>query len=177
VSEWKLVPVEPTGEMCVAGDAAYSWNVAKIFKAMLAAAPQPPALGGEPEVLGYAIRGLSYSLRHTRAELDKLTVPFEEDQIVELIDRGHVAPLLAEIGSKDKELSKLADDYCKKVDELIESNAERDTLKARCEVLEAALSGMVEYFPEGHSDGECFSIDTAKAVLNKATPAAKDGAL
>lgn len=42
-TEWKLVPVEPTYDMCAAGDTAYSWNVAKIYKAMLAATPQPPA--------------------------------------------------------------------------------------------------------------------------------------
>lgn len=35
-----------------------------------------------------------------------------------------------------------------------------------------ALEGMVEYFPEGHSDGECFSIDAARAVIAKARGAA-----
>lgn len=37
-----------------------------------------------------------------------------------------------------------------------------------------ALAGMVEYFPEGHSDGECFSVEQAKAVLaHQSAPAAK----
>jgi hypothetical protein len=33
--------------------------------------------------------------------------------------------------------------------------------------LTEALEGMVEYFPYGHSDGECFSIDKACKVLKK----------
>lgn len=28
-----------------------------------------------------------------------------------------------------------------------------------------ALEGMVEYFPEGSSDGECFSVDAARAAI------------
>ncbi|MFV3014741.1 hypothetical protein ACM9HO_03330 [Pseudomonas sp. KHB2.9] len=39
---YKLVPVEPTEAMNHAGDMDYSWNVAKIYRAMLAAAPTPP---------------------------------------------------------------------------------------------------------------------------------------
>lgn len=31
--------------------------------------------------------------------------------------------------------------------------------------LREALEGMVEYFPEGHSDGECFSVERAREVL------------
>jgi len=38
-------------------------------------------------------------------------------------------------------------------------------LQARVAVLQSALEGMVEYFPEGHSDGECFSVEVAKAAL------------
>ena len=38
----------------------------------------------------------------------------------------------------------------------------------RAVVLTEALEGMVEYFPEGHSDGECFSVERAKAVLKPA---------
>lgn len=47
-NEFKLVPVEPTEEMCRAGLAERHDDLAKsIYKAMLAAAPQPPALGAE----------------------------------------------------------------------------------------------------------------------------------
>lgn len=38
----------------------------------------------------------------------------------------------------------------------------------RADVLTSALEGMLEYFPEGHSDGECFSVDKAKAALKPA---------
>lgn len=61
-TQWKLVPVEPTEEMlkvevspmlCVGRPEnlrVAQWRVG-VYKAMLAAAPQPPALGEEPEVL------------------------------------------------------------------------------------------------------------------------------
>jgi hypothetical protein len=38
----------------------------------------------------------------------------------------------------------------------------------RADVLTSALEGMLEYFPEGHSDGECFSVEMAKAALKPA---------
>ncbi|MEX2901359.1 hypothetical protein AB3967_08515 [Pseudomonas rhodesiae] len=41
-TEFKLVPAEPTAEMNHAGDMSYSWDVAKIYRAMLAAAPTLP---------------------------------------------------------------------------------------------------------------------------------------
>lgn len=31
--------------------------------------------------------------------------------------------------------------------------------------LREALEGMLEYFPEGASDGECFAVDVARAAL------------
>jgi hypothetical protein len=36
---WKLVPIEPTELMVRRGDQNYSWSVAKIYKAMIDAAP------------------------------------------------------------------------------------------------------------------------------------------
>ena len=33
--------------------------------------------------------------------------------------------------------------------------------------LKSALEGMLEYFPEGHSDGECFSVEAARSALNQ----------
>lgn len=41
-TEFKMVPVEPTEEMLKAGGDNYSFDVAKIFRAMLAAAPASP---------------------------------------------------------------------------------------------------------------------------------------
>ena len=42
------------------------------------------------------------------------------------------------------------------------------TADERVDVLTSALEGMLEYFPEGHSDGECFSVAKAKAALKPA---------
>lgn len=44
-----------------------------------------------------------------------------------------------------------------------------DALKKRLSELKEALEGMVEYFPEGHSDGECFSVERANLVLGRPT--------
>lgn len=35
--------------------------------------------------------------------------------------------------------------------------------------LREALEGMLEYFPEGASDGECFAVDAARAALSAST--------
>lgn len=43
MSKWKMVPVEPTVEMRRAGTAANDGIVSDIYRAMLAAAPQPPS--------------------------------------------------------------------------------------------------------------------------------------
>lgn len=37
----------------------------------------------------------------------------------------------------------------------------------RAVVLTEALEGMVEYFPEGNSDGECFSVERANLALGR----------
>lgn len=47
--------------------------------------------------------------------------------------------------------------------------AELESLRAQLAELRSALEGMLEYFPEGHSDGECFSVEKAKAVLSAIT--------
>ncbi|WP_440090105.1 hypothetical protein [Pseudomonas fragariae (ex Marin et al. 2024)] len=61
-NEFKLVPVEPTDEMKIAGGMACQyvpdWEASLIYEAMLAAAPQPPALGDDLED---ALRDLSSS--------------------------------------------------------------------------------------------------------------------
>lgn len=53
--------------------------------------------------------------------------------------------------------------------------SERDALAAELQALKSAggevrrlreaLEGMLEYFPEGASDGECFAVDVARAAL------------
>lgn len=42
-----------------------------------------------------------------------------------------------------------------------------DEAMARQIVLVEALEGMIEYFPEGHSDGECLSIEIANRALGR----------
>lgn len=48
-NEWKLVPVEPTAEMLAAAEICYGSD-ADVYAFMLAAAPQPPAVGGGPAI-------------------------------------------------------------------------------------------------------------------------------
>lgn len=48
--EWKLVPVEPTEEMIAAGRNLHTFESAHVYRAMLKAAPLPPA-GGEVDHL------------------------------------------------------------------------------------------------------------------------------
>jgi hypothetical protein len=46
---WKLVPVEPTNEMVQAWLDTYEGNIQTVYRAMLAAAPQPPVVE-QPQV-------------------------------------------------------------------------------------------------------------------------------
>jgi hypothetical protein len=50
---WKLVPVEPTNKMAIAGAAIWGFDHEKavpVYKAMLAAAPEPPADERDAEI-------------------------------------------------------------------------------------------------------------------------------
>ncbi|ARD11373.1 hypothetical protein [Pseudomonas savastanoi] len=103
-----------------------------------AAAPQPPALGGEPEAFGYWL--------HPEGKVDVGIFDRGIDQwtrencaVIELIDRAHLAPLQAEnaqlrILSADQALNlkRVKRDY-------VELKAELGQLKARCDELEALL--------------------------------------
>ena len=44
----------------------------------------------------------------------------------------------------------------------------------RIVVLTEALEGMIEYFPEGHSDGECFSVERANLSLGRSNDCIHD---
>ncbi|MBD1602267.1 hypothetical protein [Pseudomonas typographi] len=102
MNEWKLVPVEPTDEMIEAAGEAYEFdaeaedelgfniavtNTAAVYRAMIAAAPQPPA-GREPEVRGYVVAGSMF---------------FD----VEVIDRAAYTTLAAERDALQSELTKV----------------------------------------------------------------------
>lgn len=181
-NEFKLVPVEPTVEIIAAlgfsgdvdlaiGHGAISEEIAKNYAAALAAAPQPPALGGEPEVLGYLVSGFS-------TQFSKVAGGFDEQSIA-LIDRAHLAPLQADIAERWEHISELNSS-------IVELRAERDQLKARCDELEAALSGLVT-INEQHNAAVAKIIETplgwkddyldiARAALSKPAGSEKDGA-
>lgn len=112
---WKWVPVEPTAEMnkagmrwltgiqhMRAGDKRSALNEA--FKAMIDAAPVPPA-GGEVEVLTVVTLG-SFSaeelgeidIEPQMSALERIQqqVVTNEDVALELVDRAHVTRLTAE---------------------------------------------------------------------------------
>ncbi|QZA71275.1 hypothetical protein AH02_32 [Pseudomonas phage AH02] len=62
--------------------------------AMLAAPEQPPAVGGEPEAVGWRVGGFNFNAE--AFALDYAKWMEEEEPVKYLIDRAHVAPLLAE---------------------------------------------------------------------------------
>lgn len=191
--EFKLVPVEPTEEMkaegCMSCQYVSDWDVALIYEAMLAAAPQPtalgewaidesagrpiltykgcsviesedaeyvmrlvagdkcatvtPALGGEPEVLAWRLDSDSWQgglVIDTSIYPQRPDWAYDEDpkefRVRELIDRAHLAPLQTEV-----ERLKYEDEIRQMVEESL--RVENDQLKARCDELEAALSGLV----------------------------------
>lgn len=90
----------------------------------------------------------------------------------EQISRNWNAHLFVKVASNSR------DDVCSGSNARLASDydalaAQRDEGLARETELRSALQGMLEYFPEGYSDGEHFSIETAKAAL--AFPGRADG--
>lgn len=128
--EWKLVPVEPTDEMIRAGQ-HQEWTP-DVYTAMLAAAPQPPALGGEPGIDRYDLDGFEDGLSK-----------FEDGSWVHYDDhRAHLAPLLAEI--------ERLNDKSNADDQATEGLAKMmDRLEARNAELERVLGGMLFAFDDG----------------------------
>ncbi|UAV84629.1 hypothetical protein PHB09_134 [Pseudomonas phage PHB09] len=146
-NEFKLVPVEPDREMCLAAKRERdSYPIVGdrdspvvMWRAMLAAAPRPPELGGEPEVLAITCRDHTFKW----ATDDWRHIPAN----IQLIDRARLAPLQAEnaqlrILSADQALNlkRVKRDY-------VELKAVHDQLEARCDELEGAerqFVGMVK---------------------------------
>lgn len=91
--------------------------------------------------------------------------PFIQAGIDRAVSRlsAHIDPLKVEIG-------RLKGEIVEYDDMLGEEALKRLAAEARTADLEQALEGMVEYFPEGHSDGECFSVAAAKAALAQSAP-------
>lgn len=114
MQKFVLVPVEPTAQMEEDGCQGYLDADGKIgimhkssmghaYRAMLAAAPQPPALGGDAiPSLGFLVAGSLFCETRLRAESLYRNGKY---QIVELADRAHVARLQAELSLfKDTDL-------------------------------------------------------------------------
>lgn len=112
-TQWKLVPVEPTEEMILGFWGEVTKGAPEIAAAkeayadMLAAAPQPPALGWEPEVI--------YMLRNTATnspwrDADKAAFDcaagLVEYERRELVDRAHVNRLQAKVEDLNQSLSR-----------------------------------------------------------------------
>lgn len=98
-TQWKMLPMKLHRDMEAAGaEAAREYmertggnSLWAIYEAMVAAAPQPPALGGEVEVLGYRIeRGTSNHFRDTPAH-------GRGTRCIALVDQAHVGLLQAEV--------------------------------------------------------------------------------
>lgn len=152
-TEWKLVPVELTEEMIKVYKQFHSegrmLQNLTLWKSMLAAAPQPPALGGEPEII-YQLK--NNALKTDWRSADKVAFDsaanLPEYSRRELIDRAHVAPLLTEI------------------ERLKARNAEAVALLDRMQTYSAkyTTSPITEYKGE------------IAAYLAQTAPAAKDGA-
>ncbi|MEE3929695.1 hypothetical protein V2I84_05390 [Pseudomonas viridiflava] len=137
----------------------YEPTWAEIEARMTGEAPQPPALGGDPEILGYSVKGNRYAIRLTKGELLELYEGYKGDALIELIDRAHLAPLQAEI----ERLKVWAENYGK-IEKVFHSEREiwnreslanakqsgkyrqeRDQLKARCDELESERAKALDF--------------------------------
>ncbi|NTE96716.1 hypothetical protein [Agrobacterium tumefaciens] len=94
-----MVPVEPTEEMreaifglLSAYDDGSDISPSFFMKMLINAAPQPPALGGEPEVLAI-FKADGSALYQTKAGFERQLTGAD----IELVDRAHVARLQAEL--------------------------------------------------------------------------------
>lgn len=128
--KWKLVPVELTGEMRNA--TSHCESIDEAWRAMLAAAPQPPAIGNRLQVYGSmrsvlgGISGLCWEW------IDKPAQPALHAIDAVLVDRAHVAELQAEV----ERLKQLA---CDRKDQQTEMCTQINDLEARNAELEGLL--------------------------------------
>lgn len=164
-TEWKLVPVEMTDSM-FAASCRHAAVSPENWSAMLAAAPQPPALGAQPLKL-YDISGFGDGM----VERDDGAFVYADDH------RAHVGPLLAELHN---ERLATADNF-ELTQKLDASNkalrAERDTLKARMEVAIGLLRNGLNRGSPGWDLCVNELLHPGQKIIpqNQAAPAAKDG--
>lgn len=140
-NEFKLVPVEllksalgAVEYLALRGDDIGTSNVpvADALRELLIAAPQPPALGGEPEVFHQYLSRGECARWHTLDESQLVEANQQGFTTRQLIDRAHIAPLQAEIERRDSKLETMR----RKNNELNDDVAK---LKARCDELEGLL--------------------------------------
>ncbi|MEE4332256.1 hypothetical protein V2J70_02045 [Pseudomonas alliivorans] len=118
------------------------------------AAPQPPALAGEPEVLCWVVTDMNGDFYFAANRQTPADTP--------LIDRAHLAPLQAE-NQQNKELLKAyMNSEAEKGIELVELRAKIDQLKARNVELHRMLG--LAWGNEDVSAEDCRKID---ATLSK----------
>lgn len=169
--EYKLVPVEPTPEMLYAGRSAigFLW----IYKAMLEAAPQPPALGGEHQSKLLKLAANLANRRPLRPlqDLCERQSSIKTSRLIEYVEmcgdtlaaialdiRNHTdacrAPLLAEIAS-ERELRR---ELGVRVHQLKDELKDVAQLKAEIERLKSEAE-------ENHKEREviCANYDQLKA--------------
>ncbi|MBI6849094.1 hypothetical protein YA0010_18735 [Pseudomonas syringae] len=183
-NEFKLVPVEPTEHMIAAvegdsytfatGDEEWigclsSDMAEEIYSNMLAAAPQPPALGGVPagldlqRIVTEALMGMIAAVTSTSPPANEPPPPFIQAGIDRAVSRisAHLAPLQAEI-----ERFKSEDEIRQMVEESL--RVENDKLKARCGELESALAQMVRAArKQAWSEKYPSELRMAEAALSK----------
>lgn len=156
-NEFKLVPVEQTSEMTLIGqrlryDAVNS--IGEIYRQMISRAPQPPALGGEPETLA-VFKADGSSLHQTKAGFERQLTGLD----VELIDRAHLAPLQDEIERQDQELDDRAQWDTAQIKVIHGLNDDVAKLKARCDELHRMLG--LAWGDGDVSAEDCRKIDAA----------------
>ncbi|QJD55088.1 hypothetical protein QIT81_gp26 [Pseudomonas phage MR15] len=167
-NEFKLVPVEPNDEMLQVGCDSYFdsessvWTaMADAYKAMLAAAPQPSALGGETEALGVAAYVNQCNGQFVlKRELDTDNFPEFWDKLVFLKDASALfAPLQAEIERWKACYEEASDKHSVAYAEANKLADQIDQLKARRDELEGLLRivrGKLSFGPD-----DVISIDAA----------------
>jgi len=139
---------------------------------------QPTALGGEPEVLGYRIEspeGPDFAHADTQLSLAYIaSLPGWE--VKPLIDRAHVAPLLAKVAELERwqEEVRNSSELLRQRDA---ARAERDTLKALIDQVRAIAEDRAKGYASrehgGVLNGRCMD---KLCALFEGVPAAKDGA-
>lgn len=178
--EFKLVPVKPTEEMkaegCMSCQYVSDWDVELIYEAMLAAAPQPPALGGVPagldlqRIVTEALMGMIAAVTSTSPPANEPPPAFIQAGIDRAVSRisAHLTPLQAEIERLAYELNCAKGLANLTKGNLDEAKAGRDQLKARCDELEHRAADVVEGFDGEELPGAMtMRVRKLKAALSK----------